>query len=313
MADNVTLPGIGEVVATDQASDGKHYQKVKLTEGVADSTTLITPLQHGTDITGASMPAGGSYGMGWLSAIWKMLSDRLPSVLVGGRLDVNVGNVSTHDSAVGSDIFLSGGIASSTAPTAVTANDAARIWTDLNGRQVITSGTTAALADGSATPTTFPIGSYGMLYNGSTWDFHRGNVTVDLVPYASPTTLTTGTYSSGALTNHNCDGVQITVFLKTVTTAGSGFIIQIVGLSSPSGAGATVLCEYVVSAGNTVVNRSFTLQVKPGCSVVPTAPGTGYGIVATTAAFLPKTWYVYMVGSASLNIQFNLAYNLSKG
>nr|MDZ8019263.1 hypothetical protein [Nostoc sp. SerVER01] len=36
-------------------------------------------LQEGTDITGASMPSGGTSGRGWLSAIWKLISDRLPA------------------------------------------------------------------------------------------------------------------------------------------------------------------------------------------------------------------------------------------
>lgn len=46
----------------------------------------------GAAITGATMPTGGSGLFGWLSAIWKAITDRLPAALVGGRLDVNVGN-----------------------------------------------------------------------------------------------------------------------------------------------------------------------------------------------------------------------------
>jgi hypothetical protein len=38
MADDVTLPATGEVVATDDIS-GKQYQRIKLTDGLADSTT----------------------------------------------------------------------------------------------------------------------------------------------------------------------------------------------------------------------------------------------------------------------------------
>jgi hypothetical protein len=41
MADNVTLPGTGSVVATDQVS-GTHYQLVKLAYGALDSATLVT-------------------------------------------------------------------------------------------------------------------------------------------------------------------------------------------------------------------------------------------------------------------------------
>lgn len=35
--------------------------------------------KEGTDITGATMPAGGASTRGWLSAIWKLISDRLPT------------------------------------------------------------------------------------------------------------------------------------------------------------------------------------------------------------------------------------------
>lgn len=40
MADNVTLPGAAEIVATDDIS-GVQYQRVKLTDGLADSTTHV--------------------------------------------------------------------------------------------------------------------------------------------------------------------------------------------------------------------------------------------------------------------------------
>ncbi|MCC5618413.1 hypothetical protein LC605_25675, partial [Nostoc sp. CHAB 5836] len=46
-------------------------------------------LLEGTDIMGAAMPSGGASGRGWLSAIWKLISDRLPSALVGDRLKVD--------------------------------------------------------------------------------------------------------------------------------------------------------------------------------------------------------------------------------
>lgn len=76
---------------------------------VADATaqaTLATLAREGTGITGASMPSGGSYTLGWLSAIWKALTDRLPSALVSGRLDVNVGNTPTVSAPVGSPVFV---------------------------------------------------------------------------------------------------------------------------------------------------------------------------------------------------------------
>ena len=41
MADNVTLPGTGEVIATDDIS-GVQYQRVKLDVGGADATSAVT-------------------------------------------------------------------------------------------------------------------------------------------------------------------------------------------------------------------------------------------------------------------------------
>lgn len=60
-----------------------------LPTGAATEATLATLAQEGTSISGASMPIGGQHLMGWLSAIWKALTDRLPAALVGGRLDTS--------------------------------------------------------------------------------------------------------------------------------------------------------------------------------------------------------------------------------
>ncbi|AUB36150.1 Phage-related tail protein [Nostoc flagelliforme CCNUN1] len=55
---------------------------------VSSPTPVTTDaLQEGTDITGTSMPAGGTSGRGWLSAIWKLLSDRFPAS-VNGKIPV---------------------------------------------------------------------------------------------------------------------------------------------------------------------------------------------------------------------------------
>ena len=43
MADDVAITaGLGTTIATDQAAGGEHYQQVKLVDGTADSTTVIT-------------------------------------------------------------------------------------------------------------------------------------------------------------------------------------------------------------------------------------------------------------------------------
>lgn len=50
MADNVTLPGIGEVVATDDIS-GRQYQRIKITDGLAGSEEHASVLSTNADAT----------------------------------------------------------------------------------------------------------------------------------------------------------------------------------------------------------------------------------------------------------------------
>lgn len=119
--------------------------------GAATDTVVGTLLTAGTDISGASMPSGGSGGMGWLSAIWKAFTDRIPASLVSGRLDVNVGNTpavtfsgdvtvvgkAAHDAAASGNPVLIGGRYASVAPS-VADGDAATILTDAAGRVYVT-------------------------------------------------------------------------------------------------------------------------------------------------------------------------------
>lgn len=56
MADNINITaGVGTPVATDEASDGKHYQKIKAFVGTADS---IVPIGHAEDSAHASGDGG---------------------------------------------------------------------------------------------------------------------------------------------------------------------------------------------------------------------------------------------------------------
>src|SRR5438046_827652 len=57
----------------------------------ATETTLVTLAQQGAPVTGQSLEAGGSAVLGWFSSLRKAITDRLPTSLVSGRLDVNVG------------------------------------------------------------------------------------------------------------------------------------------------------------------------------------------------------------------------------
>ena len=50
-------------------------------------------VDFGTKITDSTLPAGGVGNIGWLSAIWKLITDRLPA-LVGGKIPVDVASLS---------------------------------------------------------------------------------------------------------------------------------------------------------------------------------------------------------------------------
>jgi hypothetical protein len=65
---------------------------------LGSSPTPGVSLQEGTDISGATMPAGGASGRGWLSAIWQLINDRVPALAVvsnalqvGGIVTANIG------------------------------------------------------------------------------------------------------------------------------------------------------------------------------------------------------------------------------
>lgn len=65
----------------------------------SDGTVQTSTVDFGTKITDSTMPTGGVGNLGWLSAIWKQLIDKLPA-LVGGKIPVDVASLSvTVDNA----------------------------------------------------------------------------------------------------------------------------------------------------------------------------------------------------------------------
>ena len=64
-----------------------------------DGTVQTSTVDFGTKITDSTMPTGGVGNLGWLSAIWKQLIDKLPA-LVGGKIPVDVASLNvTFDNA----------------------------------------------------------------------------------------------------------------------------------------------------------------------------------------------------------------------
>ncbi|MNM27075.1 hypothetical protein D3C81_375580 [compost metagenome] len=81
--------------------------RVVVKNGTGAEAIPVTDDGAGTAITGAAIPTGGAGKIGWLSAIWKALTDRLPAALsVSGGLKVS--SVDAKGAALGA--ILNGSI-----------------------------------------------------------------------------------------------------------------------------------------------------------------------------------------------------------
>ena len=79
------------VKATGEGTPDSPYIPIVQVEGGGTGGGGTTTVDFGTKITDATMPAGGVGNLGWLSGIWKTITDRLPS-LINNRLPVDVTN-----------------------------------------------------------------------------------------------------------------------------------------------------------------------------------------------------------------------------
>lgn len=79
------------------------YGQSELTQAVANAEVAAflnpsgggggsTTVDFGNKITDATIPTGGVGNLGWLSAIWKLVSDRIPA-LSNGKIPVEVGSL----------------------------------------------------------------------------------------------------------------------------------------------------------------------------------------------------------------------------
>lgn len=110
--------------------------------------TEPTPVDFGTKITDSTIPTGGVGNLGWLSSIWKTITDRLP-VLVGGKIPVDVSSLSvTVNNAnleisndAGNPIPVSGTVSISNLPTT----------------QVVNTGLSQPLTDTQLRATSVPV------------------------------------------------------------------------------------------------------------------------------------------------------------
>ena len=79
------------VKATGEGTPDSPYIPIVQVEGGGTGGGGTTTVDFGTKITDATMPAGGVGNLGWLSGIWKTITDRLPAP-INNRLPVDVTN-----------------------------------------------------------------------------------------------------------------------------------------------------------------------------------------------------------------------------
>ena len=86
------VKGTAEYVkATGEGTPESPYIPIVQVEGGGTGGGGTTTVDFGTQITDATMPAGGGGILGWVSAIWRTITDRLPSP-INNRLPVDVTN-----------------------------------------------------------------------------------------------------------------------------------------------------------------------------------------------------------------------------
>lgn len=105
--------GVGKKLATDLLADGSHAQEIKILDGVAGTRVFVSPATEGTSqairdrlgevqasptantvLDRLKSVATGLVGLATNTMV-QAVRDRLPTTLVAGRLDVNVGASAT--------------------------------------------------------------------------------------------------------------------------------------------------------------------------------------------------------------------------
>lgn len=197
---SVTLGAGSKVVITDGTEDAT----VRDT-GVSDSLNVAIVDASGNQITsfggaGSTTPTdnfanptnasnSASFNFWWDGATW----DRSPGNTSGGFVQGPV----AHDAPASGNPLLSGGRASSTLPTIVSASgDAVTSWMGMHGQTIIGAGPALTAGDAvfntgmnaipSATGGQAPLLVASYNFNGTSWDRQRGNTTGAYV--GAPTT-----------------------------------------------------------------------------------------------------------------------------
>jgi len=216
MADDVILPGTGAEVATDDVG-GKHYQKVKLYDPTADSSSGIgitaNPIR--VDPTGTTtqpvsaaslpLPSGAATEATLSSLNSKVTAVNTGSVTITAALPSGTNNIGDVDVLTIPSIT----IASQANPFST----AIAVDTELP--------TASALADNTANPTVPAVGAHMMSFDGTTWDRTKGDSTDGLLVNLGTNNDVTvsGTVTANAGTNLNTSSLNLESTQADIKTA----------------------------------------------------------------------------------------------
>lgn len=126
---HIDVTGVTRYTAADGdgTSENPYIPKVSITNAISGGGSGGSA-DFGTKINDATIPTGGVGNLGWLSAIWKLISDRIPT-LVGGKIPVDVASINVSNFPATQPVSL----ASAPLPTdAATATNQATTNTTLN-------------------------------------------------------------------------------------------------------------------------------------------------------------------------------------
>jgi hypothetical protein len=162
----------------------------------------------------------------------------------------------------------------------------------------------AALADGTANPTTPLVASGLELFNGTTWDRARGVTEGTLLASAARTTTT----NSADQTNYNATGVVISVDFTATPNNAETITVSLQAKDPVSAKYVTITAFTALTAsalGATPTTETYLYSLYPGA--LETAATAKHEVQALA---LPRTWRVAMTHSAGGSWTYSVGYSL---
>ena len=317
MADNTTITaGTGTTIATDDVG-GAHYQRVKLTDGAADSSAAIggdatngldvdvTRLIPGTTATALGKAEDAAHTSGDTGVMALAVRTDTAAARAGTDGDyiplttdsiggLRIGGSGTTGTAAGGVASIQGPAAdfTTTMPNPVTIGG----WDPNNNRTRVMAALDAQLNAGDPvvnfagiTPlimATVPL-VRGQSGDGNSLEQWRANINATILASAART----GTTASADQTNYNGRGLHLVIDVTSITDTPS-ITVTIQGKDALSGQYYTILASAAISTVSSTVLRVY--------------PALTAAANATANDILPRTWRVNVVHGDADSITYSI-------